>query len=132
MNNELKPISSLAKYWAAEQANTESEAFEKALRGSKLSMKEPYTNKEQECSRCHHRLVCTMYFTHKSENYEGCDFFLPYLKPAIPLTTYDTETDYRNAWNEAVLAQHEINKSIKKAQAEYDTLEHNVSGLIDD
>lgn len=84
-------------------------------------------NKGCECNRCCHHYVCGMCTTHKAENYSGCDFFMPYLLPFVPFKTFDTETEWRNAWNEAVAAQ----KNINKIQAEYETKVHNVSGLLE-
>ena len=94
-------------------------------------MKEPYTVKECECNSCCHHYVCGMCTTHKAENYSGCDFYMPYLRPAVPLTAYDTETEYRNACNLAVAETKAINNKINQAQAEYETLTNNVSGLIE-
>lgn len=126
----MSEFSKMPEKWAEEQAKSEAEAFERALK--KTTLKEPFTSKDQECSRCCHRLVCIMYSTHKAENYEGCDFFMPFIKPAIPLTTYNTETEYRNAWNEVVATQAQIRRSIQKAaEAELDTLTHTSSGLLD-
>ena len=82
---------------------------------------------KQECSSCIHQYVCRMTDTHKAENYSGCDFFLPFLKPAVPIQPLKDSVAYRNAWNEAVAAH----KLLSQIQAEYDTLENNVSGLLE-
>lgn len=82
----------------------------------------------QECRSCVHCYVCRMTNTHKAENYSGCDFFLPYLKPAVPLQPLPDSVSYRLAWNEAVAAH----KLLSQIQSEYDTQEHSVSGLLEE
>lgn len=128
----MSSMSDLSKEWADRQVQTEGEAFEKAMqRIAPRKIKEPYTSKESECNKCCHHYVCGMCTTHKAEHYEGCDFFMPYLRPSVPLVVYDTETEYRNAWNEAVALHSAIKKSVEGAQAEYETSEHKNSGLIE-
>lgn len=116
-------IKDLPREYADHLSEIEKQAFNKSFE----KLKEPYTAKDCECNSCCHHYVCGMCTTHKAENYSGCDFYMPYLRLAVPLTTYATETEFRNAWNLAVAET----KSMQKVQAEYDTLENNVSGLIE-